>query len=64
MNLPLELTAGGHCGIGGVAMAVEAPPRVIPATQPDTQTERRLSPDTLCPDQQSRVVRRILRELP
>lgn len=33
---------------------------------PDTTTtpERRLSPDTLCDDQKSRVVRRIIRELP
>lgn len=32
-------------------------------TAPDTQPGRRLAPDTLCPDQQSRVVRRIIREL-
>jgi len=33
---------------------------------PDTETHpsRRLAPDTLCPDQQGRVVRRIFRELP
>lgn len=35
-------------------------------TQPaiDPEPGRRLSPDKVCPDQQSRVVRRIIRELP
>lgn len=36
----------------------------IPATEPATEPGRRLAPDTLCPDQQDRVVRRIIRELP
>lgn len=41
-----------------------APTRVIPDTGTETERERRLAPDKLCPDQQSRVVRRIIRELP
>lgn len=45
-------------------MKMETPSRVIPDTDTGTETERRLSPDKLCPDQQGRVVRRIIRELP
>lgn len=45
-------------------MRNETPTRVIPKTEPETEPGRRLAPDKLCPDQQSRVVRRILRELP
>lgn len=45
-------------------MRNETPTRVIPRTEPTTEPERRLAPDTLCPDQQGRVVRRIIRELP
>ena len=35
-------------------------------TTPDieTDTERRLAPDKLCPNQQDRVTRRVIRELP
>lgn len=38
----------------------------IPGTIPDTDTQpgRRLSPDKLCPDQQGRIVRRIIKVLP
>lgn len=43
-----------------------APTRTLPDTGTETETApgRRLSPATICPDQQSRVVRRIIRELP
>ena len=43
---------------------LETPSRVIPDTETATTPERRLAPDKLCPDQQGRVVRRIIRELP
>lgn len=45
-------------------MTNETPSRVIPDRQAETQPERRLAPDKLCPDQQGRVVRRIIRDLP
>lgn len=41
-----------------------APTRTTPDTGTETEPGRRLSPDKLCPDQQSRVTRRIVRELP
>lgn len=41
-----------------------APTRVIPDTGTETDKEPRLAPDKLCPEQQGRVVRRIIRELP
>lgn len=40
---------------------IEAPTRTVPDVE--TEPGRRLSPDTLCPDQQGRVVKRIIREL-
>ena len=43
---------------------LETPSRVIPDTETGTTPERRLAPDKLCPDQQARVVRRVIRELP
>jgi hypothetical protein len=45
-------------------MRVETPSRVVPETETGTTPDRRLTPDKLCPDQQGRVVRRIIRELP
>lgn len=39
-------------------------PTRTPTTAPTTDPERRLAPDKLCPDQQSRITRRIIRELP
>ena len=45
-------------------MRMETPSRVIPDTETGTEPGRRLEPDKLCPDQQGRVVRRIIRELP
>lgn len=44
--------------------AYDAPVRTDPITEPLTEPGRRLSPDKLCPDQQGRIVRRIIRELP
>ena len=37
---------------------------VVPDTQTETEPGRRLAPDKLCPDQQGRVVRRVIRALP
>lgn len=47
-------------------MRFETNAPTVPVTTPDTETQpgRRLTPDKLCPDQQGRVVRRIIRELP
>ena len=45
-------------------MRMETPSRVIHDTDTGTKPERRLAPEKLCPDQQGRVVRRIIRELP
>lgn len=44
---------------------VKAPavPRTTPKITPDPDTERRLNPDTICPNQKERVVRRITRNV-
>lgn len=39
---------------------VKTTPAIIPKISPNRSPERRLDPDTLCPQQKERVVRRIL----
>lgn len=42
----------------------ENPTRVIPDIDTETETERRLNPGEICPDQQRSVTETVIREIP